>query len=98
MKNESTAGRKERVWVVDRIELGIAVLVGDDDVLSEDVPMAVLPPAVREGTVLRVPEVRGQSAWRFSVVDDEARRERLREMEEVLKDLRRRDPGGDVVL
>lgn len=97
MKNDSTAGRNERVWVVDRIESGIAVLVRDDDALSEDVPMAVLPP-VREGTVLRVPEVRSQPAWRSSVVDDEARRERLREMEEVLKGLRKRDPGGDVVL
>ena len=98
MKNENTAGRNERVWVVDRIESGVAVLVRDDDALSEDVPMAVLPPGVSEGTVLRVPEVRGQSAWRSSVVDDDARRERLREMEEVLKGLRKRDPGGDLVL
>ena len=98
MKNDSTAGRNERVWVVDRIESRIAVLVRDDDALLEDVPMAVLPQGVREGTVLRVPEVRGQPAWRSSIVDDEARRERLREMEEVLKGLRNRDPGGDVVL
>lgn len=98
MKNDSTAGRNERVWVVDRIESGIAVLVRDDDAVSEDVPMAVLPPDVGEGTVLRVPEVRGQPAWRSSVVDDEARRKRLREMEEMLKGLRKRDPGGDVVL
>lgn len=98
MKNDSTAGRNERVWVIDRIESGIAVLVRDDDALSEDVPMAVLPPGVREGMVLRVPEVRSQPSWRSSVVDGDARRERLREMEEVVQGLRKRDPGGDVVL
>ena len=98
MKNDSTAGRNDGIWVVDRIESGIAVLVRDDDALSEDVPMAVLPPGVTEGIVLRVPEVRGQPTWRSSVVDGDARRERLGEMEEVLKRLRNRDPGGDVVL
>lgn len=98
MNDESAVGRNHRFWVVDRIESGIAVLVRDDDTLSEDVPMAVLPPGVREGMVLRVPEIRSQSAWRSSVVDGDARRERLREMEDVLKRLRNRDPGGDVVL
>ena len=98
MRHDSPAGRDDGIWVVDRIESGIAVLVRDDDALSEDVPMAVLPPSVSEGMVLRVPEVRGQPAWQSSVVDDEAHRERLREMEDVLKGLRNRDPGGDVVL
>ena len=60
MKNDSIRGRNGGIWVIDRIESGIAVLVRDDDALSEDVPLAVLPPGVGEGMVLRVPEVRGQ--------------------------------------
>lgn len=98
MNDEGTANRDERLWVVDRIESGIAVLVRDDDTRPEDVPMLVLPAGVREGAVLRVPEVRGKAAWRSSVVDVKAGRERLREVEEVLERLRKRDPGGDVVL
>ncbi len=98
MNDETAAGRNQRLWVVDRIESEIAVLVRDDDALSEDVPLAVLPAGVIEGAVLRVPEVRGQSAWHSSAVDGEARQERLQQAEELLLRLRKRDPGGDVVL
>lgn len=111
-------GRPEGVWVVDRIEGAVAVLVRDgdgrqgdvlwedaplkharrEDGRQEDVPVTLLPARVREGAVLRVPEPGGSPAWAHAAVDDELREARLREAEEVLERLRRRDPGGDVVL
>lgn len=96
--NSSTNRNDDRIWVVDRIDSGIAVVVRDDNALQKDVPVAVLPAATREGAVLRVPEMRGRPLWSRAVADEDTRRERLREAEEVLKRLRRRDPGGDVVL
>lgn len=98
MNDETAAGRNQGLWVVDRIESGIAVLVRDDDAPPEDVPLAVLPAAVTEGTVLRVREVHGKAAWSSAVVDIDVRRKRLQEAEELLAGLQKRDPGGDVVL
>lgn len=94
-----TAGAPpESVWVVDRIESGVAVLIADRDARQADVPVAGLPAGVVEGMVLRVPEEDGRPVWSEAVADEEARQARLREAEEVLQRLRRRDPGGDVVL
>lgn len=98
MTDESGAERAEHIWVADRIESGIAVLVRDDDAETKNVPVPLLPAGTREGTVLRVPEDQGRPAWSHAVVDDEMRLERLREAEAVLRRLRGRDPGGDVVL
>lgn len=94
-----TAGAPpESVWVVDRIESRVAVLIADRDGRQADVPVAGLPAGIAEGTVLRVPEADGRPVWSEAVADEEARQARLREAEEVLQRLRRRDPGGDVVL
>lgn len=98
MNSENGGGGEDRIWVVDRIESGIAVLVRDDDALQKDVPVAVLPAGTQEGAVLRIPEVRGRPVWSHAVADEEMRLERLRKAEAVLRRLRRRDPGGDVVL
>lgn len=91
-------GRTERIWVVDRVEGGIAVVVRDEDARLEDVPVTLLPADIAEGAVLRVPESGGRPAWAHAAVNEELRRTRLREAKEVLERLRRRDPGGDVVL
>ncbi len=98
MNSESSGGGDDRVWVVDRIESGIALVVRDEDAHQQDVPVAVLPTSIREGSVLRVPEVRGRPIWSRAVADEDLRLKRLREAEEVLQRLRRRDPGGDVAL
>lgn len=98
MNSGSTGGAQDRIWVVDRIESGIAVMVRDDDARQKDVPVAVLPADTREGAVLRVPEVQGRPVWSHAAADEEMRLERLRKAGEVLQRLRRRDPGGDVVL
>ena len=93
----------EHVWVVDRVEGAVAVLVRDGDERTEgerteEVPIATLPAGSRAGAVLRVPAKDGRPDWAGAVPDEEARRARLREAEDVLRGLRRRDPGGDVKL
>ena len=91
-------GAKTRIWVVDRVERPLAVLVADDDGRGAEVPLAQLPDAVREGSVLRVPHADGEPQWDAAEVDDELRRARLNEAEAALARLRRRDPGGDITL
>ena len=87
-----------RIWVVDRVEGRVAVLVADDDGCRTELPLARLPDGVGEGAVLRVPQPRGQPAWRRARVDEALRRARLEEAEGALDRLRRRDPGGDISL
>lgn len=91
-------GAKTRIWVVDRVDKPLAVLVADDDGRSAKVPLAELPAAVREGSVLRVPHTDGESQWEAAEVDEELRRARLKEAEAALARLRGRDPGGDITL
>lgn len=88
----------EQLWVVDRVAGSIAVLIRDGDERTEDVPIETLPARSREGVVLRVPEADGRPDWAAAALDEGARRTRLREAEEVLRRLRRRDPGGDIQL
>ena len=83
---------------MDRVEGSIALLVRDEDERTEGVPLGTLPAGSREGSVLRVPEVDGRPDWAVAVLDEDARRARLQEAEEVLERLRRRDPGGDIKL
>lgn len=85
-------------FVVDRFERGIAVLVSDDGGTIE-VDRTVLPARAEPGHVLRVARHgEGEIRWRDAVVDEEATAERLSEAEEIIEELRGRDPGGDVVL
>ena len=88
----------ERIWVVDRVEGRIAVLVADDDEETLDVPLNVLPHGLREGTVLRVTESEGHPLWASVMLDEELRLRRLRQAETALNELKSRDPGGDIVL
>ncbi|MXW17602.1 MAG: DUF3006 domain-containing protein [Gemmatimonadetes bacterium] len=86
------------IWVVDRFEGRLAVLVADDDERQVHVPVAKLPAGTRAGAVLRVPHADGEPRWEAATVDEELRQARLREAEVTLDRLRRRDPGGDVAL
>lgn len=89
---------EDRRVVIDRIEGPRAVLV-DDDGTSFEVERTLLPEGSREGVVLTVPSAGpGPLAWERARVDPEATEERLAEAREVLGELRKRDPGGDVVL
>ena len=88
----------ERIWVVDRVEGGIAVVVANEDGQAHDVPLSVLPSGSREGSVLRVGEGAGEPLWNSAVLDEKSRLERLKQAEAALDELRKRDPGGDIVL
>lgn len=92
------SGQPRGVWTVDRIDAGLAVLVRDDGARHAEVRLSDLPTGVREGSVLRVPVAEGVPDWGAAVLDEELRREKLREAEKMLNRLRQRDPGGDVVL
>ena len=98
MEGTGDGGRPDGIWVVDRIEGAIAVMVRDEDARQEDVPVKLLSVGIGEGAVLRVPEFGSRPTWSHAIVDEELRLARLQEAEEVLKRLRGRDPGGDVVL
>lgn len=87
-----------RIWVVDRVEPPVAVLIADDDERQMDVPLRRLPAGLQSGAVLRVPMSDTGPHWEGATADEELRRARLREAEAALARLRRRDPGGDIVL
>ncbi len=89
----------ECVYVVDRIENDLAVLVAEEADASMDVPRARLPGEIAEGDVLRVPVTsEGVPHWEDSALDPELHARRLAEAEALLRRLRKRDPGGDIVL
>lgn len=82
-------------FTVDRIESGVAVLVGDDGRTIE-VARSALPPACHEGTVLRVS---GEPPdWARAVPDEAERMRRLDQARDTLRRLEETDPGGDVLL
>ena len=87
----------QRVWVVDRVEAGLAVLVADDEE-TLDIPLNLLPAGTEEGSVLLVAEQVGGPAWSSSRLDEERKQEMLQNAEATLSELRKRDPGGDIVL
>lgn len=88
----------ERFYAVDRIDKRHAYLIGDGGD-EHQVPLAQLPAKLAEGDVLRVP-LAGPATpdWAGARRDPEEAERRRREAEELLKKLRRRDPGGDVDL
>jgi hypothetical protein len=88
----------QRIWVVDRIEGEVAVLVVDDDPETLDIPLNALPRGVREGTVLKATESNGHPIWVSAILDEESRLKRLSQAETALDELKNRDPGGDIVL
>ena len=90
---------RQSIWVVDRIEGEMAVLVEDGTGRSLDVSRSLIPVSIDEGMVLRVPAAAdGDPDWRLAVPDEQLRQRRLAEARDILKGLKARDPGGDVVL
>jgi hypothetical protein len=88
-----------RIYVVDRREGDVLVMVDDDD-HAVDVSRRTLPKTCRaEGAVLRVPlDTDGSPIWANARRDRIEERRRLSELSKRLERLRRADPGGDVVL
>lgn len=92
----------EEVWIVDRVEGDVAVLVLDDDadeIVVSEVALDLLGDRAVEGAFLRVPlgDV-GEPVWDRAVRDREAEEARRAEAEAIIDELRERDPGGDVEL
>jgi Protein of unknown function (DUF3006) len=84
--------------VIDRFESGLAVLVFDGGEVVE-VSRDRLPAGSEPGVVLRVQrDEEGMPIWSGAQIDESATEERIQEAESILKDLRQRDPGGDIVL
>lgn len=84
------------VWIVDRIEDGIAVLEGLDR--SLDVPASWLPAGAREGSVLRIEVASEDSSSRLSInLDLDAREAREAELRELRKSIPE-GPDGDLAL
>ena len=85
-------------YAVDRLEGEIAVLVADDTSVSE-LPSRMLPHGIHEGSILRVElDASGAPIWSAAVIDKAEQDRRLREMQRKLKELRAKDPGGDITL
>ncbi len=90
---------RQSIWVVDRIEGDTAVLVEDGTGRSLDVSRSLISVSIDEGMVLGVPATAdGDPDWRLAEPDEELRQRRLAEARDILKELKARDPGGDVVL
>ncbi len=89
----------ERIWVIDRFEGDVAVLVEDGTGAAREAPRRSLPKGARAGDVLRVPvDASGEPDWTRATADEALRREREDEARAAIDRLRRRDPGGDVKL
>jgi hypothetical protein len=87
------------IWVVDRIEGERVVLVEDDTGRTAEVGRSGIGVPVREGAVLRVPiSTSGTLGWPDALRDEAEERRRREEAEQILEELRGRDPGGDVAL
>jgi hypothetical protein len=85
-------------FVVDRIEGGKAVLVGDGGE-RHSVALARLPAGTEEDSVLRVARAAGgRPDWSTAALDDGERRRRIEESKRIYERLKKSDPGGDVVL
>jgi hypothetical protein len=85
-------------YAVDRVESGRAVLIcdaGEEYVIS----LAELPGGTREGVVLQVTnDGNGKPIWSTARIDEVEAARRKREVEDILENLRRTDPGRDVQL
>jgi len=86
-------------YAVDRFEGDIAVLVADDAATLE-VDRSELPDGAGPGSVVRVSlsEESGRPDWASAELAEEEAAARLKKAREVLEELKKRDPGGDISL
>jgi len=97
--NQREGQGRLRIWVIDRIEGESVLLQPDEGAGSAEVPRSRFGVEIREGMVLRVPASdTGTLDWGSAEPDPEEERRRRREAEDILRGLKRRDPGGDVNL
>jgi hypothetical protein len=86
------------IFVVDRVEGPIMIVIADDGA-AQEVARTALPAAIGEGAVFRVPfDGDGAPLWAKAVRDLAMEGQLLVEARRRLAELRKRDPGGDVVI
>jgi hypothetical protein len=86
-------------WVVDSVADGLAVLIEDEDEIVVEVASELLGDLAVEGAVLTVPlGAVGEPEWSRATRDVEAEEERLEAGRQAVDELKKRDPGGDVIL
>ncbi len=89
---------EEQFYAVDRIEGAFAVLISDAGV-EFSLRLTRLPRGVQEGTILRVADdATGNPNWPSAQIDEAEAQRRKQEVEELLRELREQDPGGDAKL
>lgn len=87
---------REVLYAVDRIEGSLVVLLADGGG-QETLRLNQLPKGLTPGTVLSVRQTEnGQPDWPSALVDREETERRRGEANQILDELRKRDPGGDV--
>ena len=85
------------VWVVDRVESDVAVLVEAEGELVAEVGLTELGSHGVEGAVLVVPLGSvGEPVWSEAARDPELEKARRAKAEDTLRGLRERDPGGNI--
>ncbi len=86
------------LYVVDRVKEKKAVLINDKGNVAY-AELSKLPPGIEEGAVLKVRvDKLGRHYWKSASLDEEERARRIKHAEEVLRELQKRDPGGNLVL
>jgi hypothetical protein len=89
---------KTALYVVDRLERSVAVLVSDSGETIE-IPVLQLPRGVHEGSVLRAQVgARNLPDWSTAVLDEQEEERRLNQAKSLLDEMKRSDPGGDITL
>lgn len=85
-------------FAVDRLEGKYAVVIGDDGT-EHEVAWRLLPSGTAESTVLDVSvDGRGRPQWVTAKIDAPERQRRLEQAMKRIEELKREDPGGDIVL
>jgi hypothetical protein len=90
---------KTAFYAVDRLERDIAVLVSDSGATTVQMPRVELPTGIHEGAVPRVRfGAQNLPDWSSAVIDRQEEERRLREAKQMLDEMKRSDPGGDIKL
>lgn len=88
----------EVFYVVDRFERSLAVLSSDSGE-EHSVLVGKLPRGLRDGDVLRTGQYsNGEPNWTTARLDRGETERRKHEARDILQELRRRDPGGDIAI
>jgi hypothetical protein len=92
MPNKTT-----KFFAVDRVESGVAIMM-DDDLNELAVSVSQFRGPVIEGTVMKVPISDKGPDWGAGMPDEKEKNRRLSVAQAKLRQMQRKDPGGDLDL